>query len=246
VIAASDPNLVPPRLAEEPERAFSVVVVSAGWPEDLERLAASLDRDCAATDHELVVVANHAPALAATADRLAAEGAPVRGVHFMQHVGFSAAANAGVGQSLGSTVVLALTSVEATGDFLTPLAEALADPAVGLAGPWGLTTTDLRTFEEATEGPVQAMQAYCMAFRRSDAVTVGLFDTGFKFYRNADIDWSLRWLDNGFTIRALDLPLRRHAHREWEDLDEAQREKKSRDNFARLLRHWHDRSDLVR
>lgn len=236
----TDPNLVPSRLDEEPFHDFSVVVVSGGWPQDLERLAASLARECAGSDHELVVVANAAPDLAEAASRTGA-----RGLRFTQRVGWSAAANAGIAQSLGRTVVLALTSVEATGDFLQPLAGALADPGLGLAGPWGLTTGDLRTFEEETAGPVHAMQGYCMAFRRADLATVGLLDPAYKFYRNADIDWSLHWLDHGFGIRALGLPLRRHAHREWEELDPAQREKKSRDNFARLLRRWRDRTDLL-
>ena len=244
--ACTDPNLVPSRLDEEPAHDFSVVVVSGGWPEDLERLAASLARGCAGQDYELVVVANAAPALAEAAAHLAAEGAvPVRGLRFTQHVGYAAAANAGIAQALGRTVVLALTSVEATGDFLEPLAGELAASAVGVAGPWGLTTRDLRTFEEQTSGPVHAMQGYCMAFRRADLARVGLLDPGYKFYRNADIDWSLRWLDHGFEIRALDLPLLRHVHREWEELEPAQREKKSRDNFARLLRRWRDRTDLV-
>src|SRR5205823_2501462 len=199
----------PSRLDEEPAHDFSVVVVSGGWPEDLERLAASLARGCAGQDYELVVVANAAPALAEAAAHLAAEGAvPVRGLRFTQHVGYAAS-------------------------------------AVGVAGPWGLTTRDLRTFEEQTSGPVHAMQGYCMAFRRADLARVGLLDPGYKFYRNADIDWSLRWLDHGFEIRALDLPLLRHVHREWEELEPAQREKKSRDNFARLLRRWRDRTDLV-
>jgi GT2 family glycosyltransferase len=241
----ADPNLVPSRLEEEPTRAFSIVVVSAGWPEDLDRLVASLARHCSDIDHELVVVSNAAPALAATAEGLAEAGAPLRGLNFTQRVGYAAAANAGITQSAGRTVLLGLTSIEANGDFLSPLARSLDDPAVGLAGPWGLRTTDLRSFEECTEGEAHAIQGYCMGFRRSALGAVGLLDTGYKFYRNADIDWSFQWLDHGFTVRTLNLPLWRHAHREWEDLEASQREKKSRDNFARFLRRWRDRQDLV-
>jgi GT2 family glycosyltransferase len=241
----ADPHRVPSRLGEPPSRAFSVVVVSAGWPADLERLAASLARYCDGTDYELVVVANASPALAAAAQALAEGGAPVRGLAFTQHVGWAAAANAGITQSAGRIVVLALTSVEASGDFLTPLAGALADEAVGLAGPWGLRTADLRTFEECTAGTAHAVQGYCMAFRRADVGRVGLIDPGYKFYRNADIDWSFQWLDHGFSLRTLNLSLWRHEHREWEELEAAQRERKSRDNFARFLRRWRDRQDLA-
>jgi len=39
--------------------------------------------------------------------------------------------------------------------------------------------------------------------------------------------------------------LERHAHREWEALGDHERERKSRDNFARVLRSWRDRTDLL-
>ncbi|MGH2688453.1 MAG: glycosyltransferase family 2 protein [Actinomycetota bacterium] len=241
----ADPHRVPSLLAEPASRAFSVVVVSAGWPADLERLAASLGRHCAGADYELVVVSIASPDLAAAAEALAAAGGPVRGLAFTQRVGWAAAANAGITQSAGTIVVLGLTSIEASGDFLTPLAGALADEAVGLVGPWGLRTADLRSFEECTEGPAHAVQWYCMAFRRADVARVGLIDPGYKFYRNADIDWSFQWLDHGFSLRTLNLSLWRHEHREWDELEASQRDRKSRDNFSRFLRRWRDRKDLA-
>jgi GT2 family glycosyltransferase len=241
----ADPHRVPSRLAEPASRTFSIVVVSAGWPEDLERLAASLGRHCAGADYELVVVSNASPRLAAAADALAEAGAPVRGIAFTQRVGWAAAANAGITQSAGRVVVLGLTSIEPSGDFLTPLAGALDDEAVGLVGPWGLRTGDLRSFEECATGPVDAVQAYCMAFRRDDVAGVGLIDTGNRFYRNVDIDWSFQWRDQGFGLRTVDVPLWRHQHREWEELETEQRDRKSRDNFSRFLRRWRDRTDLA-
>lgn len=241
----ADPNLVPSLLDEAPERKFSVVTFQSGWPEDLERLVASLEKHCSAEDYELVAVSNASPEVDHTIGRLAASEPRLRGISFSQHVGFGGGANGGVLQSRGEIVVLADTSVEAGGDFLPPIAAALEDPSAGLVGKWGLITADLRHFHEETEGEVDAMQAYCMAFRRADVRGVGFFDPKFKFYRHADIDFSLRWRDKGFRILALDLPLERHAHREWEALTPDQRDTKSRDNHARLMRTWRDRTDLL-
>jgi cysteinyl-tRNA synthetase len=84
-----------------------------------------------------------------------------------------------------------------------------------------------------------------MAFRREDVTAGLLFDPKFKFYRNADIDFSLRWRAAGHRLVAAALPLERHTHREWAALGEQERERKSRDNFARLLRSWRDRTDLL-
>jgi len=241
----ADPNRVPSLLEEPPACEFSVLTLNEGWPEDLERFAASLAATSPGASYELLAASNASPDVEAAVRGLAARDGRVRGLFFSQHVGFGAARNAGILQARGRIVIVADTSIEATGDFLSPLAAALAKPSIGMAGNWGLLSGDLRTFHETTEGEVDALQAYCMAFRRADAGAVGLFDPRFKFYRNADIDYSLRWRSKGFRLVATPLPLTRHTHREWESIGEDERERKSRDNFARLLRSWRDRTDLL-
>ncbi|MGH9196948.1 MAG: glycosyltransferase family 2 protein, partial [Acidimicrobiia bacterium] len=247
----SDPNLVLSRLSESPSKDFSIVTFTAGWPGDLERLHASLRAFCGEPSWELIAVSNNSPDVDEFVQRIVkadgedGEDGEVRGISFSQNVGYGGGVNSGIVQSAGKVIVVVDTSVEATGDFLTPIAETLKDSSIGLVGKWGLLSPDLRHFDEATYGEVDAMQAYLMAFRREDSDSVGRFDPKFKFYRNADIDYSMRWRDRGFKVVALDLPITRHEHREWESLSPEQREAKSRDNFARLLRNWRDRTDLL-
>lgn len=240
-----DPNLVPSRLDEEPGREFSIVTLTGGWPEDLERFYASLQAFCGELDWELIAVSNNSPEIDQSVERAGKDDTRVRGISFSQRVGFGGGINSAIERSLGRIVVVVDTSIEPTGDFLSPIAASLADPSTGLVGKWGLISADLHHFDEETSGEVDAMQAYLMAFRRSDVKAVGLFDPKFKFYRHADIDYSLRWRDKDFEILAVGLPLLRHAHREWESMSDDQREVKSRDNFARLLRSWRDRNDLL-
>lgn len=241
----ADPNLVPSLLDEIPTKRFSIITLDSGWPEDLERLTSSLAKHCAKIDYELLAVANDSAEVAQMIARLASQDPRVRGLAFSQNVGFAGGRNAGILQSRGEVLVIADTSITATGDLLTSIHDALRDSSVGLAGKWGLVSPDLRHFHEITDGDCDAMQAYCMGFRRNDATSVGLFDPKYKFYRNADIDWSMRWRDKGFRILALDLPIERGVHREWESLSPDQRDRKSKDNFARFLRTWRDRTDLL-
>lgn len=245
ILTVSDPNLLAPRLGEAPACAFSVLTLNAGWPEDLRRLAAALDATSTGVDYELLAASNASEVVAGTIEELAAADERVRGLAFTQRVGFGAARTAALGQARGRIVVVADTSVEPTGDALSPLAGLLDDPGVGLVGRWGLRSSDLREFAEVTSGEVDALQAYWMACRRDDLVRVGGFDPKFKFYRNADIDWSLRWRAAGFRLLAAGLPLDRHSHREWEAMSPPERDRRSRDNFARLLRTWRDRTDLL-
>jgi GT2 family glycosyltransferase len=118
-----------------------------------------------------------------------------------------------------------------------------------VAGPFGLTTSDLRDYEERTEADVAAVQGYCLAARRSDLLAVGGFREAFAYYRNADIDLSLRLRSHGQAVRRAVAVgaerCRRHAHRAWEATPPDERDRLSRRNMARVLRRFGDRRDLA-
>src|SRR2546430_1721999 len=92
-----------------------------------------------------------------------------------------------------------------------PNSSAAAPPAPhggAVTGPWGLRSGDLRHFEEAAAGDVDAIEGYVQGFRRSDYVDRGPLDEHFRFYRNLDIWWSLVLRDEGVAMdprRALQL-----------------------------------------
>jgi GT2 family glycosyltransferase len=158
--------------------------------------------------------------------------------------GWGAARAAGLAATRAAVVVAMDGSVEPEGDVLTPLAAALEDAGVGVAGPFGIVTDDLREFR-ASEGPeVDAIEGYCMAFRRETLERAGGFDPGFRFYRVADIELSFRVRDLGLRAMVVDVPVRRHEHRVWSSTPEAERDRLSKRNFYRFLDRYRDRFDL--
>jgi cysteinyl-tRNA synthetase len=159
-------------------------------------------------------------------------------------LGTGGARNVALRRALGEIIVVLDTSMEATGDLLTPIKEALEDPEVGLVGPYGVRSVDLRDFAEA-DGEVDAIEGYLMAFRRSLLSRVGLMDERFRFYRHLDLDYSMRFRAEGLTLRTIELPLKRHALQEWEGTAPEERERLSKRNFYRFLKHWGDRHDLL-
>src|SRR4029077_35527 len=110
--------------------------------------------------------------------------------------------------------------------------------------------------EERTAGDVAAVQGYCLAARRADLVAAGGVQEAFTWYRNADIDVSLRLrtLDEppvrrggargrrrstpphtrraGGPPPAAANPPPRHTHRAWEATPEPERGERSRRNMA--------------
>jgi hypothetical protein len=243
---AVDPARLAPRWDEPDRHLVSVVVHLIGWPEDVARAAAALARHCAGVDYELLLLDDGAGDQTARAiEELAMADPRVRALHFDPAVGFGAAMNLGMSQATGGVLVWLDPHVEATGDLLTPLVEALDEPAVGLAGGWGVVSHSMLDFE-ADDGPeVDAIEGYLLAVPRSLAVRVRL-DPKHRYYRNADLDYS-------FAIRALDglralrvpVPARRHRHRAYHETDPAARERASKRNYDRFLVRWKARTDLL-
>ena len=145
---------------DEPATAdVSIHWVVEGWPLDVRRAIDSFRANAGSRDVHYVV---------ADVTRRAGYdlGRRRRGRLLEPGTGWGAARNAGLKRSRGRIVLAMDGSVEATGDVLGPLEAALADPTVGVCGPFGIVTPDLREFD-ATDGPeADAIEGYCMAFRR--------------------------------------------------------------------------------
>ena len=244
-----------PSLLDTPADArFSVHLLADDWPDDLSRALAGLRAD-APDGTQVVVVANDpSPAQAAQLEPGTPDLAPVTGrapevVRTSARLGHATALNVGLRRAAGEIVVLADTSVEPVGDALTPLSATLADPAVAVAGGFGIVSADLRYFDEAPGPAVDAIEGYWLAFRRDDYRALGPLDEKFAFYRNLDVWWSLVLRAGPDPAvpprgaRRLELPLVRHEHRGWTALPEADRDRLSRRNFYRVLDRFRDRAD---
>jgi hypothetical protein len=236
---------VPSRAEEPPTGLATVLLVATDWPADLDRAVAGLRTH--GPDGLQIVIVGDGP----TADQDAAlDSVDADVVRTSERLGQAAAINIGIRRASGPTIVVLDTSVEPTGDVVTPLVAALEDATVAVAGGWGLVSGDLRRFREAPAGDVDAVEGYAMAFRREDAIARGPLDERFRFYRNLDIWWSLVLRDEGEEqpprrALAVDLPATRHEHRGWTSLPDAERDRLSKRNFYRIIDRFGSRRDLL-
>src|SRR6185295_2252541 len=180
--------------AEPAVGVATAVLVATDWPDDLARTLAGLEA-YAPAGTSVVVVADAASAEQDAA--LPAEGENVEVVRTSDRLGTGAAWNVGIRRAAGPVIVITDTSVEPTGDIVTPLVRALDDATIAVAGGFGVQSADLRRFEDAGPGDVTAVEGYAIAFRRSDAADRGPIDEHFRFYRNLDLWWSLVLRDEG-------------------------------------------------
>jgi len=245
---------VPSRLDEAPVGVASVVLAATDFPADLERALAGL-RERAPEGTQIVVVADGPSAKQAEElDRLEAHDPATPGiatevVRTSERLGHAAALNIAIRRTRAAVVVLLDTSLEPTGDVVTPLVRAHDDASVAVAGGWGIVSSDLRRFEDAPAAEVDAIEGYAQCFRRADYAERGPLDERFRFYRNLDIWWSLVLRDGGEggphrRAVAVELPAVRHEHRGYASLPEDERNRLSKRNFYRIIDRFGSRLDL--
>jgi hypothetical protein len=236
------PNDVPSLLNEAPSADVTVHWLVEGWAEDVLRALSAFRASEGGRDVQYVVadVTDTDPAV---------YGDGVEVVRLEPGTGWGAARNAGLRRSRGRVVVVADGSVEPAGDVLGAIERALADPTVGVCGPFGISTRDLHEFHESAgvgaDREVDAIEGYLMAFRRDVLRDVGLFDGRFSWYRTADIELSFRLKDAGYRAVVVDAPVQRHEHRMWSSTAPEERERLSKRNYHRFLERFRGRFDLL-
>lgn len=225
-------------LDEAPTADVSVHWVVEGWPEDVVRALAGFRAREGGREIQYVV--------ADVADTDPSEyGGGVEVLALEPGTGWGAARNAGLRRSRGRVVLVMDGSVEPTGDVLGPLEAALGDESVGVCGPFGIVTADLRQFDQSDGPEVDAIEGYLMAFRRDVIRDIGLFDERFRWYRTADIECSFRVKDAGYRALVVDVPVTRHEHRMWFGTSPEERAKWSKRNYYRFLERFRGRFDLL-
>lgn len=222
----------------DPRFDVSVHWVVEGWAADAVRAIEAFRRTAGDLTLQFVVadVTGQPPGVF---------GHDVEVVPLVDGTGWGSAADAGLRRSLGRIVVIVDGSIEPAGDVLGPLVDALADPGVGVCGPFGIVTRDLREFEASAGPDVDAIEGYLMALRRDVLVSTGGFDERFRWYRTADIELSFRIKELGLRAVVVDVPVDRHEHRMWTAASDDERARWSKRNYNRFLERFRGRFDLT-
>ena len=127
------------------------------------------------------------------------------------------------------------TSVVLAGDAVTPLVRALDDDAdrgrlEGRESPRGRRGV---AGGRARRGP--GLLGHLFAVRRDAALAAGGFPADARYYRNADLEFSLR-LPGTLVALGKDLPVDQERHRRDDGVDPEYRDRESRRTYDRVLK----------
>jgi hypothetical protein len=219
-------------------RAATVALLVEGWPDDLRQCVTALLAHAPANVMiSALDVGNRDGAGDVLAELGAAHPGRIEAWHVAASPGWGASRNALLHADPAPVHVLMETSTILTGDAITPLLAALSADGVVAAGWRGADPDpDLRGFHDAGPGLVTALLGYLLAVRAEAAAATGGLPPKVRFYRNADLEFSLRLARSGrLVVPPGRLPARQSRHRGYHDSDPEYRDRESVRNYRRVL-----------
>jgi hypothetical protein len=134
------------------------------------------------------------------------------------------------------------------GNAMTPVIAELNKAefsAVGWRGGLVNTEDEWRSVEDKGPGEVDVLFSYFLAFNCADATNAGGFNNRAIYYRNADMEFSLRLRQSNGRLLQIDLPLEQARHHGYYDTEESFREVQSKKNYDRILERFRGKSAIL-
>lgn len=165
-----------------------------------------------------------------------------------ENFGWGENANALLKNISSKFLVIMDPSTRFTGDAMAPVLAELSKgefSAVGWRGGLVNTEDEWRSVDDKGAGEVDVLFSYFLAFNCADATNAGGFNNRAIYYRNADIEFSLRLRHSNGRLLQMDLPLEQARHHGYYDTDEQFREIQSKKNYDRILERFRGKSAIL-
>lgn len=169
-------------------------------------------------------------------------------VQIQETVGWAEAANALLKLAPSEYLIVMDPSTRFLGDAVTPTIAKLADgewAAVGWRGGLVNTADEWRSVDDKGPGPVDVLFSYFLALNRESAIECGGFNNRAVYYRNADIEFSLRLLQAHGKLLQIDLPLHQSRHHGYYDTDPLYRDEQSKKTYDRILERFRGKNEIL-
>ena len=240
---------LPDRSSVAPKQRSVIGILVDGWPDDVRECLTALIQY--APQHPIAVVdlANVDGAGEVTEEFASHESVSV--FHIAQDIktaGWAASRNALIKAIPAEVHVIMDLSTILTGDAISPLVDAITGDVV-LSGWRGVNVNleeEWRSFDDAEPGEVDAVLSYLMAVSREAALKTPI-DIKSRFYRNADLEWSLALRNAGgkVVMPSADLPCHQPRLRGYHDSEPEYRDFESKKTYNRLLKSFRGNTSIL-
>ncbi len=169
-------------------------------------------------------------------------------IKVVEECGWAQAANALLQNVHSEFLVIMDPSTRFTGDAISPVLAKLKERtfvAVGWRGGLINLEDDWRSVDDKGAGEIDVLFSYFFAVDRRAALEVGGFNSRAIYYRNADIEFSLKLRHAGGRLLQMDLPLTQGRHHGYHDVDKSFREVQSKKNYDRILERFRGKNAIL-
>ena len=242
---------VPESDASLESELVSIDLIVDGWPEDVTTCVQALCAFMPSNARISVLELGNVDGAGEVLEKLASADSRISVIHVAQTLsecGWAAAVTKMLRINNAAAHVVMDISTVLSGDAITPLVDALGGGVV-VAGWRGVNVNlddEWRSFSDAAAGEVDAVLSYLFAVDTAAARATGP-DLKAKFYRNADLEWSLRLrLAGGKVVMPTnDLPCAQARHHGYHDTDSVYRDRESRKTYDRLLKLFRHKPEIL-
>ena len=222
------------------ERAITIAIVVNGFHEDA---VISVNSIKAHSSAEIVVLATQpAEDLSPIVD------SHTHVIQIENDPGWGECANALLKISATPYVVIMDPSTTFTGDAISPVLQELQKKvfaAVGWRGGLVNIEDQWRTVDDKGAGEVDVLFSYFFALDKDAALQAGGFNPRAIYYRNADMEFSLRLKHAAGRLLQIDLPLEQGRHHGYYDTEESFRDAQSKKNYDRILERFRGKEAIL-
>jgi hypothetical protein len=169
-------------------------------------------------------------------------------ISITENFGWGENANALLKNISSKYLVIMDPSTRFTGDAMAPVLAELKKSefsAVGWHGGLVNTEDEWRSVDDKGAGEVDVLFSYFFAMNVADATNAGGFNNRAIYYRNADMEFSLRLRQSNGRLLQMDLPLEQGRHHGYYDTEENFREVQSKKNYDRILERFRGKSAIL-
>ena len=169
-------------------------------------------------------------------------------VQITENFGWGENANALLKNITSKFIIIMDPSTRFVGDAITPVLVELQRGefnAVGWRGGLVNTEDEWRTVDDKGPGEVDVLFSYFMALNREDAINAGGFNNRALYYRNADMEFSLKLRQSNGRLLQIELPLEQARHHGYYDTDPEYRDLQSKKNYDRILERYRGKNAIL-
>lgn len=244
------------QLMEETKNSVSaktvLLVIVDGWPTDTRECLTALTAHLPPESCVVAIDCGNVDGAGEVLHELAVADSRIHEFHLVQtlnEAGWSSVVIAGISMADSEFFGVMDLSTIWDSDALTPLLPVFDSPDVALTGWRGVnvnTHEEWRSFVDAPAGSADAVLGYYMLMRTQIAREVGPHPKA-KFYRNADMEWSLaiRSAGHNIVIPDIALPVHQERHHGYHDSDPQYRDQHSKKTYDRLLQSYRGKNHIL-